>query len=44
VTPDCKAPLLDHWCMGAWLDVDAGLNSENDNGKAVFAATRRDAE
>src|SRR5271166_4263140 len=27
VTPDCKAPRLDHWCMGSWLDVDTGLNS-----------------
>ncbi len=44
VTPDCKAPLLDHWCMGSWLDVDAGLNSENDEGKQVFATTRRDSE
>jgi len=44
VTPDCKAPQLNHWCMGSWLDVDPGLNSENDNGRAVFAATRRDAE
>jgi hypothetical protein len=22
VTPDCKAPRLDHWCMGSWLDAD----------------------
>ena len=44
VTLDCKAPLLDHWCMGSWLDVDAGLNSENDDGEQVFAATRRDSE
>ena len=29
VTPDCKAPQLDHWCLGSWLDVDPGLNSEN---------------
>ena len=38
VTPDCKAPRLDHWCMGSWLDVDAGLNSENDRGMNSFAA------
>jgi hypothetical protein len=44
VTPDCKAPRLDHWCLGSWLDVDTGLNSENDDGKAVFAAMRGDAE
>jgi hypothetical protein len=37
VTDNCQAPQLDHWCMGAWLDVDTGLNSENDGGKAVFA-------
>jgi hypothetical protein len=36
VTPDCKAPQLDHWCMGQWLDVDTGLNSENDIGKNTF--------
>jgi hypothetical protein len=37
VTPDCKAPQLDHWCMGQWLDVVTGLNSENDGGKNAFA-------
>ena len=37
VTPDCKAPRLDHWCMGSWLDVDNGLNSENDVDKHLFA-------
>jgi len=36
VTPDCKAPQLDHWCMGQWLDVDTGLNSENDSGRNAF--------
>ena|SRR5450432_3563230 len=41
VTPDCKAPLVDHWCMGSWLDVDTGLNSENDDGKDLFAALTR---
>jgi hypothetical protein len=39
VTPDCTAPRLDHWCLGAWLDVDTGLNSENDVGKDHFAIT-----
>lgn len=39
VTPDCKAPQLDHWCLGQWLDVDPGLNSENDAGKDAFART-----
>ena len=38
VTPDCKAPQLDHWCMGSWLDVDAGLNSENEIANDRFAA------
>jgi hypothetical protein len=37
VTPDCKAPKVDHWCMGSWLDVDGGVNSENDAGKNLFA-------
>ncbi len=40
VTPNCQAPQLDHWCMGSWLDVDPGLNSENDVGKGHFAVTR----
>jgi hypothetical protein len=43
VTPDCTAPRLDHWCMGSWLDVDPGLNSENDVGNDLFAAMRRGA-
>ena len=37
VTPNCQAPQLDHWCMGSWLDVDGGLNSENDVGRGHFA-------
>jgi hypothetical protein len=40
VTANCQAPRLDHWCLGAWLDVDTGLNSENDIGKGHFAVTR----
>ncbi len=40
VTRDCQAPQLDHWCLGSWLDVDTGLNSENDYGKNAFAAGR----
>ena len=40
VTPNCQAPQLDHWCMGSWLDVDTGLNSENDVGRGHFAVTR----
>ncbi len=42
VTSDCQAPRLDHWCMGSWLDVDPGLNSENDTGRDPYAATRGD--
>src|SRR5271169_4455349 len=41
VTPDCKAPQLDHWCMGSWLDVDTGLNSQNDITNRRFAASRQ---
>jgi hypothetical protein len=45
VTANCQAPQIDHWCLGAWLDVDAGLNSENDIGKGHFAMTRdKDAD
>jgi hypothetical protein len=40
VTADCTAPQLDHWCLGPWLDVDTGQNSENDAGKGHFAITR----
>jgi len=28
--------------MGSWLDVDAGLNSENDTGRDPYAATQGD--
>ena len=38
VTPNCQAPRLDHWCMGSWLDVDTGLNSERENANDRFAA------
>src|SRR5271166_5217992 len=38
VTPDCKAPRLDHWCIGQWLDVDSGVNSENEILNDRFAA------
>jgi hypothetical protein len=30
VTPDCKAPQLDHGCLGDWLDITRELNSRND--------------
>ena len=43
VTPNCQAPQLDHWCMGSWLAVDPGLNSENDAGKSTFADGRRES-
>jgi hypothetical protein len=39
VTPDCTAPQLGHWCLGSWLDVDPGLNSDNDQGKNAFAGS-----
>ena len=41
VTPDCKAPQLDHWCMGSWLDVDPGLNSQNEMINRLFAAVKQ---
>jgi hypothetical protein len=37
VTPDCTAPQTGHWCLGSWLDVDTGQNSENDNNRDLFA-------
>ena len=40
VTADCTAPQLGHWCLGSWLDVDTGQNSENDAGKGHFAIAR----
>jgi hypothetical protein len=40
VTPDCTAPQLGHWCLGSWLDVDPGLNSENGIGKGYFVMIR----
>src|ERR1700689_92193 len=43
VTADCTAPRLDHWCMGSWLDVDSGLNSQNDANKDLFATAPRAA-
>jgi hypothetical protein len=43
VTPDCKAPRLDHWCLGSWVDVDTGLNSQNDIGTDRFAVEDRGA-
>jgi len=44
VTPDCKAPRLDHWCMGQWLDVDSGVNSENDGAAPTQIARARPDE
>jgi hypothetical protein len=40
VTADCTAPQLGHWCLGSWLDVDTGQNSENDSGKGHFVMNR----
>jgi hypothetical protein len=36
VTADCTAPQLGHWCLGSWLDVDTGQNSDNDVGHFVM--------
>lgn len=44
VTPDCKAPQLDHWCLGLWLDVTPGLNSQNDAGGNRLARNLPDPE
>jgi hypothetical protein len=44
VTADCTATRIDHWCMGSWLDVDSGLNSENDSGKGHFARSEDAAD
>ena len=38
VTPDCTAPQTGHWCIGQWLAVDPGLNSENDVVNDRFAS------
>jgi hypothetical protein len=43
ITPDCQAPQLDHWCMGRWLDVDSGVNSENEIANDRFAASPESA-
>ena len=40
VTADCTATQLGHWCLGSWLDVDTGQNSENDAGNGHFAVAR----
>jgi hypothetical protein len=37
VTPDCKQPRLDLWCLGSWQDVQPGVNSENDGIEHLFA-------
>jgi len=44
VTPDCRAPRIDHWCLGSWVDVDPGLNSQNDSSTDLFAAITRHVE
>ena len=30
VTPDCRAPRMDHWSLGQWLAVVPGVNSQID--------------
>ncbi len=37
VTPKCNDPQPNHWCLGSWVDVDPGLNSENEFGGDRFA-------
>jgi hypothetical protein len=37
VTPDCKQPRLDLWCLGSWQEVQPGVNSENEIVKHLFA-------
>ena len=37
VTADCKAPQLNHWCLGDWVDVTPGLNLQNDVHRNRFA-------
>jgi hypothetical protein len=37
VTPDCKQPRLDFWCLGSWQMVQPGVNSENGNPEKRFA-------
>ena len=36
VTPDCRTPRMDHWCLGQWLAVVPGVNSQID-GDRQFA-------
>jgi hypothetical protein len=37
VTPDCKQPRLDFWCLGSWAPVQRGVNSENAIDRHLFA-------
>jgi hypothetical protein len=37
VTPDCKQPRLDHWCLGSWAPVQPGVNSKNDIDAHAYA-------
>jgi hypothetical protein len=37
VTPDCKQPRLDLWCLGSWSEVQPGVNTENDVDAHRFA-------
>jgi hypothetical protein len=43
VTPDCKQPRLDLWCLGSWQMVQPGVNSESNSPEkrfAIFAPTQ----
>ncbi|HTR14165.1 MAG TPA: hypothetical protein VMI72_13170 [Roseiarcus sp.] len=41
VTPDCRQPRLDMWCLGSWTEVYPGVNSENDFDRHLFAIVGR---
>jgi hypothetical protein len=45
VTPDCKQPRLDLWCLGSWSEVQPGVNTQNDiddRGFAIRGSERAD--
>ena len=35
VTPDCRATRMDHWCLGQWLGVVPGVNSQIDGDRRL---------
>jgi hypothetical protein len=44
VTPDCKQPRLDLWCLGSWQLVQPGVNSDDEGAKHFFADARISGE